>query len=147
MANQSSRVNIAENRDFELFQIFFGNLLGAPIGTYPRKLTHHQALDIRVVGLAVFRVGSVVADFGIGENYDLAGVGRIGENFLIASDGSIENHFPVTFAFCSVAFASEDSTIFQRKNALHFYSEDGIFKILTGKKIPGKAKRVWPISR
>ena len=132
MAHQSARVNVAEHRNLELFEIFFGDLLRAPVGADSRKLAHDQALDIRARGFVVFRVGSVIADFRIGENYDLAGVGRIGENFLIAGDGSIENHFPVTFAFCSVAFAAEDSAVFQRKDSLHSRSEEWILKILTG---------------
>src|SRR5207245_2266208 len=111
--------------------------LGAPVGAHPGKLAHNQAFDVGPRGLVVFRVGAVVADFRIGENYDLARVGRIGENFLIAGDGSIENYFPVTFAFGSVAFASEDSSIFQRKDRLHSCSREWILEILTGDWILG----------
>src|SRR5450755_620634 len=132
MADERARVNVAENWDLELFEIFFGDLLRAPIRTHTGKLAYDQALDIRAVGLAIFRIGAVIADFRIGKNYDLAGVRRIGENFLIAGDGSIKNDFAVTLAFCSVAFASEDSAVFQRKNGLHFYSGVWILKILTG---------------
>src|SRR5581483_1983610 len=73
-------------------------------------------------GFIVVRIGAVIADFRIGEDYNLATIGRIGEYFLIAGDGSIKNYFPVTFAFCSVAFASEDPTVFQRKDRLHSLS-------------------------
>jgi len=62
----------------------------------------------------------------------LAAVGRIGENFLIASDGSIKNYFPVTFAFGAVTFASEDSTVFERKRSLHSCSREWILEILAG---------------
>jgi hypothetical protein len=52
----------------------------------------------------------------------LSAVGGVGENFLIASDGSIENDFAVTFAFGAVAFAAEDAPVLQRKESLHQYS-------------------------
>jgi hypothetical protein len=55
----------------------------------------------------------------IGEDYDLAGVGRVGENFLVSGDGSIENNFAVAFTLGAVAFASEDSPVFQSKDCLH----------------------------
>ena len=42
---------------------------------------------------AIGRIGAVVADLRIGEDHDLAAIGRIGENFLIAGDGGIKDHF------------------------------------------------------
>src|SRR5580658_339596 len=132
MANQSACVNIAQHGNLELLQIFFRDLLGAPVGADPGKLAHNQSLDVGPRGLGIFVVCAVVADFRIGEDYDLASVRRVGENFLIAGDGSIKNYFPVTFAFGSVAFASEDSSIFQRKDRLHSCSREWILKILAG---------------
>src|ERR1700693_5644904 len=128
MAYQGACIDIPKDRYFELLQILFGDLLRAPVGTHARKLADNQALDVGARGFVVFGVGAVVADFRIGENDDLAGVGRGGENFLIAGDGSIKNYFPVTFAFGSVAFASEDSSVFQRKDGLHLFSGGVDFK-------------------
>ena len=132
MTHQRAGVNIAQHRNLELFEIFFRDLLRAPVGADAGKLAHDQALDVRPRGFVVFWVGAVVADFRIGENDDLTSVGRIGENFLIAGDGSIKNYFPVTFAFGSVAFAAEDSAIFQRKDRLHSCSREWILEILAG---------------
>src|ERR1700692_3001618 len=126
MTHQRARIDISEHRNPELFEIFFGNLLRTPVGADAGKFAYDQALYIWTCGFVVFWVGSVVSDFRIGENDDLASVGRVGENFLIAGDGSIKNYFPVTFAFCSVAFAAEDSPVFQRKDRLHSYSREWI---------------------
>ena len=126
MAHQRPRIDFGEHRNPELFEIFFGNLLRTPVGAYAGKLAYDQALDIRPRGFVVFWVGSIVPDFRIGENDDLTSVGRVGENFLIAGDGSIKNYFPVTFAFGSVAFAAEDAAVFQRKDSLHSYSKEWI---------------------
>ena len=97
-----------------------------------RELADDQALDIRTRGFVVFGIGAVIADFRIGENNNLAAVGRVGENFLIAGDGSIKNDFAVAFAFGAVAFASEDSAIFERKDSLHSCSREWILRILAG---------------
>src|SRR5579864_3131526 len=132
MTHESTGINIAEHRNPELLEIFFRDLLRTPVGTDARKLAHNQALDVRPGGFVIFWVRAVVADFRISEDDDLAGVGRIGENFLIAGDGSIKNYFPVTFAFSSVAFAAEDSTVFQRKDRLHSRSREWILEILAG---------------
>jgi hypothetical protein len=70
----------------------------------------------------------------------LAAVGRIGENFLIASDGSIKNDFPVTFAFGAVSFASKDSAVFERKRSLHSCSREWILEILAGKMKSAKTQ-------
>jgi hypothetical protein len=48
-----------------------------------RKFAHHQGFDIRLGGFLVVEVGTDVADMGIGQADDLAGIARIGENFLI----------------------------------------------------------------
>src|SRR5207302_10593595 len=82
--------------------------------------------SIRPGSLVVFRIGAVIPDFRIGQDNDLAGVRRVGENFLVAGDGSIENNFAVALCFCSVTFAAEDSAIFQRKDGLHSRSGEWI---------------------
>src|ERR1700730_9750298 len=126
MAHQCAGVDIGEHRNPELFEIFVRDLLRAPVRAYAGELAYDEAFDIRPRSFVVFGIRSVITDFRIGENDDLASVGRVGENFLIAGDGSIKNYFPVTFAFGSVAFAVEDSSVFQRKDRLHSYSREWI---------------------
>jgi hypothetical protein len=77
-------------------------------------------------GFVVFRVGAVVADLGISQDDNLAGVRWVGEDFLVAGERGIKNYFPVTFAFRTVASAAEDPSIFQRKNCLHGFSGEWI---------------------
>src|SRR4029077_3291411 len=88
--------------------------------------------DPRTRGFVVFLVGTVVADLGIGQDNNLPRVGWVRENFLVAGDGSIKNDFAVAFAFGAVAFASEDSPVFQRKDSLHSRSNVWICRILSG---------------
>ena len=53
-------------------------------------------------------VSPVIANLGISENDDLAGVGRIGGDFLVTGKGSIKNDLTLAFAGMTVAVAAED---------------------------------------
>src|SRR5262252_1307074 len=83
-------------------------------------------------GLIVLRVGAVIANLGVGQNNNLPRIGRVSENFLVASDGSIKNDFAVAFAFGAVTFASKDAAIFEGKDSLHSCSREWILEILAG---------------
>ena len=50
----------------------------------------HQPARRRLGGFQVFRVGPDIADMGEGEGDYLAGIGGIGEDFLIAGDRGVE---------------------------------------------------------
>jgi hypothetical protein len=139
MAHQCAGVDVSEDRYFELLQVFFSDLLRAPVGAHARKLADDQALNVGARSFIVFGVGAVVADFRIGENDDLAGVGRIGKDFLIAGDGSIKNYFSVTFAFGSVAFASR-LLLSSRARIACIDSWEWILLILSGQFISEQEK-------
>ena len=126
VTHEGAGVDFSEHGNLVTIEIFFSNLLRAPVGTDAREFADDEALNVRTGRLVVFGVGSVIADLGVGENYNLPGVGRISENFLVAGDGSIKNDFAVTFAFGAEAFAVEDATVFQRKDSLHRYSAEWI---------------------
>ena len=51
---------------------------------------HDQAAHRRRHGFDVFVIGADNADMGKGEGHDLPGIGRIGENLLIAGHGGVE---------------------------------------------------------
>ena len=64
-------------------------------------------------GLVVFGVGAVVADLRVGQDDDLAGIGRIGEYFLIAGERRIEDDFAGAFRGRTKTPAFEDGSVFQ----------------------------------
>src|SRR5207237_10865186 len=72
VTHQRARVDIRQHRDFELLQILFGDLLRPPVRTDPGEFAHDQAFDPRTRSLVVFLVGTVVADFWIGQNNNLS---------------------------------------------------------------------------
>ena len=66
-----------------------------------RQVADHESRGVNLRGLQILGRGAGVADVRIGERDDLAGVGRIGENFLIARQCGIENDFAGGVAFSS----------------------------------------------
>src|ERR1700677_1165559 len=128
MAHQGARVNIGKNRNPELFHELVRHLLRAPVGTDLRKLAHDQPFNVRTNSFIVLGIGAVISYFRIGQDDDLPSVRGVCENLLIAGDGSIKNYFARALAFSAVAFASEDSAVFERKDRLHWISWERIFK-------------------
>ena len=61
----------------------------------------------------VVRIRAVVADLRIRENDDLAGVGRIGEDLLVAGDGGVEDNFAQAIFWRTKALALEDRPVLQ----------------------------------
>jgi hypothetical protein len=118
-----------------LFHELVGDLLRTPVGADFGKLADDQALDVGPLGFVVFGIRAVVSDFGVGQDDNLSSVGWVGENFLLAGNGSIKNDFAVALAFRAVAFASEDSAVFECKDCLHSDSWEWILEILTAEQI------------
>ena len=63
-----------------------GFLVGAPVAGDAGELAYDEAFDVRLARLRYRRAGAVIADLRVGENDDLAGIGGIGEDFLVAGD-------------------------------------------------------------
>ena len=65
---------------------------GAPVRVQQRQVADHEPGGMDRVRLEVVRVGPGIADVGIGERDDLAGIGRVGQDFLVARHGGVEHH-------------------------------------------------------
>ena len=57
-----------------------------------------EALHLDAGGLDIFGVDAVVPHHGVGHGDDLALVGGVGENFLVARHGGVEHHLSQGFA-------------------------------------------------
>jgi len=58
-----------------------------------RQASHDEATRPHAARLDIFRIGAGIADMRIGQGDNLSGIGRVGENFLIAGHGGVEHHF------------------------------------------------------
>ncbi len=66
-------------------------------------------------GFLIESVGADIADVGISEANDLAGITRIGENFLVAGERSIENDFAAAARAGASGAALKYAPVLERK--------------------------------
>ena len=65
---------------------------GAPVRVQQRQVADHEPRRMDRVRLEIVRVGPGVADVGVGQRDDLARIGRVGEDLLVARHGGVEHH-------------------------------------------------------
>jgi hypothetical protein len=102
MADQGAGVDFGQHGNGIALHVLVGDLLGAPVGADGREFADDQALDVGLCRFVVCLVGAVVADLGVGENDDLAGIGGIGGDFLVSGKRSIENNFALAFTWVTI---------------------------------------------
>jgi hypothetical protein len=68
--------------------------IGAPVAGDGGEFADDEAFDVGLGRIRYRGAGSVVADLGVGEDDDLAGIGRIGEDFLIAGEAVLKTTSP-----------------------------------------------------
>ena len=73
---------------------------------------------LTIVLFAVGLIGTVVADLRVGKDDDLAAIGRIGENFLIAGNGGIKDNLARALDGRTKTDSLEDCTVLQGENCL-----------------------------
>ncbi len=77
------------------------------------RLTDHEAGNLRMLRLLIFRVDAVVPDEGVRHDHVLPGVGRVGEDLLVAGHRGIENHLSEGRAPGSEAATVEATTVLE----------------------------------
>ena len=123
VADERARVNVAEDRDVVPGEEIFGGLAAAPVGGELGEVAHDECFDVGPPGLVVEGVGADVADVRVGQADELPGVGRVGEDFLVAGDGGIENDFPAALAARAVAAALKEPAVLQGEDCFHPLSQ------------------------
>src|ERR1700730_16327221 len=113
MPDQRSCVDLRDDWNTVFFQVRTRQLVRAPITGDCGKLADYQPLDIRLQRFVVFDVGSVIADLRVSQNYDLAGIGRIGENLLVSGHSGIENDLARSLSGRTKTPAFEDASVLQ----------------------------------
>ena len=94
---QRARVDAGNADDAARLQPGVEMFGGAVVGRVGDVGLEHAAAHARrgrqVGRFDVFVIGADIADVREGEGDDLAGIGRVGEDFLIAGHGGVEAHF------------------------------------------------------
>ena len=89
-AGQGPRVYAAQTDQPVALEPGIEMLGGAPVGRLGDVQPKHQPAREGRGGLHVFPVGADIADMGKGEGDDLSGVGRIGQDLLVAGHRGVE---------------------------------------------------------
>ena len=89
---------------------------GAPVGGQARKFAHDQRFDERPLGFLIVEIRADVADVGIGEADNLAGIAGIAENFLIAGETGIKNDFAAAPRAGACSAPVKESSVLEREN-------------------------------
>ena len=90
---QAPRVDAGNGDDAAIREPRVQGLGGAPIGGLGDGGAQHAPQGRRGGRFHVVWVGADVADVGKGEGDDLSGIGRIGEDLLVAGGRRVETHF------------------------------------------------------
>src|SRR5690606_40927397 len=88
----------------------------APAARAARDVAHDQPGRPDPAGLVVLAGAAGVADVGIGQGDDLAGVRGVGEDFLVAGHGRVEHDFTDGKAGRADGYAFEDGAVFERED-------------------------------
>ena len=114
-------VDARQADDASGLQPFVEMLGGAVIGGLGDGGLDHAAFDggggREVGGFKIVIIGADIADVGEGEGDDLAGIGGVGEDFLIAGHGGVEADFAHGLAFGAKALAFDDGAIGEDEKA------------------------------
>lgn len=76
-----------------------------------RQVADDEAGSVDGGAFGIFGVGTGVACMGVGEGNDLFAVGGVGENFLIAGHGGVEDDFSGGVAFVTDGDALEGAAV------------------------------------
>ena len=87
--------------------------LAAPAAGATRHVAHDQARRPDLAGLVVLLGATGVADVRIGQGDQLACIGRIGEDLLVAGHGGVEHHLTDRKAAGAYGLALEHGAVFE----------------------------------
>src|SRR5690606_24986694 len=100
-AGQPAGVDVRNANNVVASQVVIKATLVSPAAGEQGQIPDDQAGGLYAVGFYVFFVNTGVANVRIRQGNDLAGVGRIGQDFLVASHGSVEHYLAAGFSVCA----------------------------------------------
>ena len=115
-ARQLAGVDLGDRDDPAGLQPFGQRDLAAPVARATRHVANDQAGCPDLAGFVVEIGAAGVADMRIGQRDQLAGVGRVAQDFLIAGDRGVEHDFADGQAGRAYGFALEYGAVFEDKD-------------------------------
>ncbi len=93
------RVDLCNRLEVPAPQEFLKTDFRPPVAFIQGQIANNQAGRVDLLTFEIFAVGAGITDMGISQRNYLAGIGRIGKNFLIPGHRGIENHLTNSPAF------------------------------------------------
>ena len=112
-------VHTLDANDIILLQVILQRALIAEIAPPGREMPHHKSGTPGPVGFVVLMIHAVIADERIAHDDSLSGIGRIGENLLIAGHGGVENHFAHAVVRRSDGLAFKHGAVAKNQSRFH----------------------------
>ena len=119
MPHQRPRRHARNTDDALILQISAEIAAVTPAADNRTKRADNKASRPDARRFGIFEVDAGIADMRHGHSDNLSAVGRIGQNFLVAGHGRIEDDLAGLNPLRAKAFAGENPSIFQSKRGLH----------------------------
>ena len=116
---QRPRIDVGDGDDAVGDQVVAQRRLGAPVARHRRLVADDEPRHLRLARFDVVLGHAVVADLGARHRDDLAGVGRIREDLLVAGEARVEHDLPAGYTLSASRGAAEGRSIFESENGFH----------------------------
>ena len=113
-ARQTAGINAGQTDNLLRLEVLVERYLAAPVGRVFAHLAHDEAGNPALAGLVVVKVDAVVADERVGHGNDLAEVGRVGQDLLIAGHAGVEYDLTDALSFVADCGALEQGAVRQQ---------------------------------
>ena len=130
---QRPRVNALNAGNAVFLQIFRQRKIRAPVADDRRQFADDKTGDVRPPRFHVHVVDAVIADERIRHRDDLAFVGRVGEDFLVAGHGRVETDLAARGGARAKTLSVKNRAVFEGQNCFHHQNR--------GAMLEGPAKR------
>jgi hypothetical protein len=111
--DQSPSIDPFDGDDLMPNQIFGQGTFGSKVAEDAAIFPDHEAGNLRLPGLDVFRVDPDVSDHWVSHGDDLTAVTRVGQDLLVPGDGRVENHFAIPFTIGADRYSFINGAVFQ----------------------------------
>ena len=108
---QHPGVNTLDGHDLVPFQKIDQGFLFSPVGREGCQFFDDEPFHPRPVRFYILGITAIIPDQGIGHGHDLAVIGRVGEDFLVAGHGGVEDDLPLGTAVVADGLSGEECPV------------------------------------
>ena len=123
VAHERARVDALDGDDAAALEELGQRLRGTEVAGLIAHVAHDEALRVDLAPLHVLGVHAVVANLGVGHRDDLAGVGRVADDLLVAGQRGVEHELAEGLPFRAARVAMEDGSVFEQQDRWFSFAE------------------------